>query len=96
MDALLATLKSSSWKSFKHPIYQKILMLEVGLAKQLAKYGKHKAALKLLSNSVLEHADGCSTAEGQPDRDDWVTDCNLQKKVYWDLHDLIFLFRIIV
>jgi hypothetical protein len=96
MDALLATLKSSSSKSFKNPIYRKILLIEVGLAKQLAKYGKHKAALKLLSNSVLEHADGCSTAEGQPDKDDWVTDCNLQKKVYWDLHELIVLFGIIV
>jgi len=96
MDALLATLKSSSSKSFKNPIYQKILHIEVSLAKQLAKYGKHKAALKLLSNSVIEHADGCSTAEGQPDKDDWVTDCNLQKKVYWDLHELIVLFGIIV
>ena len=96
MDALLATLKSSSSKSFKNPIYQKILLIEVSLAKQLAKYGKHKAALKLLSNSVLEHADGCSTAEGQPDKNDWVTDCNLQKKVYWDLHELIVLFGIIV
>ena len=96
MDALLTTLKSSSSKSFKNPIYQKILMIEVSLAKQLAKYGKHKAALKLLSNSVLEHADGCSTAEGQPDKNDWVTDCNLQKKVYWDLHELIVLFGIIV
>jgi hypothetical protein len=96
MDALLATLKSSSWKSFKNPICQKILLIEVSLAKQLAKYGKHKAALKLLSNSVIEHADGCSTAEGQPDKDDWVTDCNLQKKVYWDLHELIVLFGIIV
>jgi hypothetical protein len=96
MDALLATLKSSSWKSFKNPIYQKILLIEVSLAKQLAKYGKHKAALKLLSNNVLEHADGCSTAEGHPDKDDWVTDCSLQKKVYWDLHELIVLFGIIV
>jgi len=96
MDALLTTLKSSSWKSFKNPIYQKILVIEVSLAKQLAKYGKHKAALKLLSNSVLEHADGCSTAGNHPDKDDWVTDCNLQKKVYWDLHELIVLFGIIV
>jgi hypothetical protein len=96
MDALLATLKSSSSKSFKNPIYQKILVIEVSLAKQLAKYGKHKAALKLLSNNVLEHADGCSTAEGHPDKDDWVTDCSLQKKVYWDLHELIVLLGIIV
>jgi len=70
-------------------------MIEVSLAKHLVKYGLHKTALKILSRSVLKRVEGCSAAERQPDKNDWVTDCDLQKKIYWDLHELIVLLEII-
>lgn len=96
MDALLATLKSSDAGSFKNPIHRKILQLEIGIAKKLACFGRTKAAANLLEKSFLKHADGCNTAMGRPDKNDWVVDCNLQKKIYWDLHELIVLLGIMV
>ena len=95
MDDLLARLEEPTGDSFNDLIYQKILMIEVSLAKHLVKYGLHTTALKILSRSVLERVDGCSAAERQPDKNDWVTDCDLQKKIYWDLHELIVLLEII-
>jgi hypothetical protein len=94
MDALLATLKTSGSKSFQNRISQKTLIAEVGSANQLTQKGRHAAARKILSSRIIKHADGCSASGKQPDKDDWVTDCNLQRKIYWDTHELIVLLGI--
>ena len=70
------------------------MAIEVGLAGQLVKYGLHRTALWILSGGVRGHVDGCSAAEGQPDGDDWVDDCDLQRKIYWDLQELMVLIGI--
>jgi hypothetical protein len=94
MDALRATLTSSASKSFQNRTSQRALIIEVNSASQLAQNGKLEAARKILINRVIKYADGCSTSGKQPDKDDWVTDCDLQKKIYWATHDLIVLLGI--
>jgi hypothetical protein len=94
MDTLVATMTASSRKSFQSRIHQKSLIKQVGSAIQLAQNGKLEAARQILSGSVIKHVDGCSISGKQPHRDDWVTDCDLQKKIYWDTHELIVLLGI--
>ena len=94
LEVLWATLKSSDPKSYKNPIYRKIFQLEVALVKQLVKYGKYSAALKVLEKGVMVHVDGCSAETGRSDGSDWLRDCTLQKKIYWDLHELVVLLGI--
>jgi hypothetical protein len=95
MEDLLAVLDRPARQSSNFLIYRKILRIEVSLAKHLAQYGLHGAALMILSKSALEHVDGCSAAGGRPDPDDWVGDCDLQKGIYWGLQELIVLLGII-
>ena len=95
MDDLLDRLDVPMSRSFNYLIYQKLIMIEVSIAKHLVKYGLHKTAIKILSGSALKHVDGCSSSERQPETGDWVADCDFQKKIYWDLHELIVLLGII-
>ncbi len=94
MENLQDSLPAPVWASLRGWAYQKILAIEVGLAGQLVKYGLHRTALWILSGGVRGHVDGCSAAEGQPDGDDWVDDCDLQRKIYWDLQELMVLIGI--
>lgn len=96
LDALIETLDSSGAKAFKNVLYKKLLVFEAYAAHKLAKCGKYKAALSILQKGILKHVDGCSANGGVVDKDDWVTNCELQKKIYWDLHELIVMFGIIV
>lgn len=96
LDALIETLDSCGAKTYKSLLYKKLLVFEAYAAHKLATWGNYKAARSILQKGILEHVDGCSTNGGGIDTDDWVTDCELQKKIYWDLHELIVLFGIIV
>jgi hypothetical protein len=96
LDALIALMESSDRKAYKNVLYKKLLVFEAQIARQFAKCGKYKAALSILEKGVLTHADGCSAGSGGVDRNDWVKDCELQKKIYWSLNELIVLFGIIV
>lgn len=95
LDALIDLLDSSDSKAYKKVFYNKLLVFEAHIVRHLAKCGQYKAALSIIEKCILKHADGCSAGGGGVDRDDWVTDCELQKKIYWDLHELIVLFGII-
>jgi hypothetical protein len=96
LDALIALMESSDRKAYKNVLYKKLLVFEAQIARQFAKCGKYKAALSILEKGILTHADGCSAGSGGVDRNDWVKDCELQKKIYWSLNELIVLFGIIV
>jgi hypothetical protein len=96
LDALIEALDSCGAKTYKNLLYKKLLVFEAYAAHKLATWGNYKAARSILQNGILEHVDGCSTNGGGIDKDDWVTDCELQKKIYWDLHELLVLFGIIV
>lgn len=96
LDALIALMESSDRKAYKNVLYKKLLVFEAQIARQFAKCGKYKAALSILEKGILTHADGCSAGSGGVARNDWVKDCELQKKIYWSLNELIVLFGIIV
>jgi hypothetical protein len=96
LDALIALMESSDRKAYKNVLYKKLLVFEAQIVRQFAKCGKYKAALSIIEKGILTHADGCNAGSGGVDRNDWVKDCELQKKIYWSLNELIVLFGIIV
>ncbi len=60
---------------------RKQLARKISRALELADKGKYLRALKILRNAVLKRIDGCA-ASGQPDRNDWIQDCDAQEQVY--------------
>ena len=43
--------------------------------------GAYQDAINKLQNDLLKKTDGCA-ASGQPDKNDWITDCSSQSQVY--------------
>ncbi len=96
LDALIALMDASDGQAYKNVVYKKLLVFEAYVARQLAKCGKHKAALSILEKGLLKRSDGCIAAGPAPDSNDWVLDCGLQKQIYFSLHELIVLMEIVV
>lgn len=47
--------------------------------------GDYTSALDKLQNDVIKKTDGCASSAKQPDKDDWITNCVAQGKVYPEL-----------
>ena len=50
-------------------------------------------AVNLLKNDTLPRVDGCKE-KGQPDSNDWITDCTVQNQVYWAVNEILVLLAI--
>ena len=55
----------------------------------------YKGALRKLEKGLLSKTDGCQN-QGSPDKNDWITDCELQRSTYWSLNEIIVLLSIVV
>jgi len=51
-------------------------------------------ALKWLQDDLTGKVDGCYRS-GSPDRNDWITRCDLQKQIYWSLYEISVLLKIV-
>ena len=54
--------------------------------------GMFRIAEKRLESALLKKVDGCTDA-GSPDGNDWLVNCNRQKRVYWALHEILVLLK---
>lgn len=70
----------------RHP---KIDEIKAKLAK-----AAYTQALKILNENVLPRIDGC-VVNGAVDSNDWVTNCDIQKQLYWAVHEIAILLDII-
>ena len=46
-----------------------------------------------LDKGMRSKVDGCLES-GTPDRNDWVTDCEAQNRIYWAIHEITVLLKI--
>lgn len=54
--------------------------------------GRYEDARDKLENDILGKVDGC-IANGEPDKDDWITDCDSQFEIYMQVIDAIELLE---
>ncbi|MEM5788075.1 MAG: GEGP motif-containing diheme protein [Syntrophobacteraceae bacterium] len=94
LGALRAYLCSLKPGAFKNRVSRQFLLRQLGCIKRLVAKGQTHTALKLLENRYVKGFDGCER-NGSADPRDLVTDCMAQKQVYWSIHEMIVLLRIL-
>ncbi len=91
---LYASIRSQNSANFKHRICKLLLAFKIKRLQKTICKGAYAGALHNLEKSLLSKTDGCAK-QGSPDRNDWITDCALQRATYWSLHEIIVLLKIV-
>ena len=94
LDDLLVVLHKTDPHSYRHWIFKYLLTLKIRLIVRMVDKGFYNQAVAVIQNHLLTKTDGFLTG-GEPDKNDWISDTELQKKIYWPLHDMTVLLNII-
>jgi hypothetical protein len=95
LKGLVSTIKETPDSAFKNRLLDDLLMIEIMFIKWEVHYGAYSAALRNLQTGILTRTDGCISGS-KADRNDWVTDCEVQKQLYWAINEVIVLLNIIL
>jgi hypothetical protein len=91
---LYASISSQDTRNYKHWIFKYVMDFKIKALQKMIRKGAYKGALNQLEKILLTRTDGC-VEKGAPDRNDWITDCELQKATYWSLHEIMVLLKIV-
>jgi hypothetical protein len=91
---LVAALKNLKGSEFKRPGKKFAFIFKTAIIRWMIEREIFRPAQKGIKFSLLKKVDGC-TDTGSPDRNDWLIDCDSQKQVYWSLHEIQVLLKII-
>jgi hypothetical protein len=93
LNLLLKTVQKLRSASFKKPLFKNYLIAQLTKTMKLVQSGSKQEAFKKLKNSILPRMDGC-VRRGQPDANDWIKSCNVQKQLYWSTKELMTLLNL--
>ena len=77
---------------FKNRMAQLNIDRKIEAARRTFADGRKSVAIKQLNQLALR-LDGCPVS-GEPDRNDWITECRSQLPVYWAIHEIQVLMAI--
>ena len=81
LNDIIASINDIEIDYFKNKNRQKALINKLDAVVKMVEQGSYTSALRKIQRDILQKAEGCSLT-GQPDRSDWITDCNAQANVY--------------
>ncbi len=81
LQETISCINSLSSQSFKDSNMKKALANKVNAVIDDATNGQYGGALRKLENDVMQRTDGCSKAN-KPDKNDWISACTAQDRVY--------------
>jgi hypothetical protein len=88
-------IKETPDEAFRNRLLDDLLMIEIMLIKWEVRSGAYSRALHNLQKCILTRTDGCLSGS-KADRNDWVTDCEVQEQLYWAINEIIVLLNIII
>jgi len=91
---LTAAIRNADKDAFSHRGYRMVLIARIDEARRLIAHRHVKAALRILQHDILPKTDSCGQT-GSGHCRDWLSDCDLQQKIYWTLQDIITLLGIV-
>lgn len=94
LDDLARLLSTAANSNYKRWINKWLLIIKIELAKQLIHKGAYKGVVAMIEHHLIPKTDGFVSGAG-PDKNDWITDDELQRKTYWSLHEIVVLMKII-
>jgi hypothetical protein len=87
IETAIASLDPAVVKNMKNALINKLNAVIASI-----NAGLYRDALDQLQNDILGKTDGCAKT-GAPDKNDWITTCQDQEKVYPLIFDLIRLIQ---
>ena len=95
LDELVSAIGEAGKGKFKNPSSQRVLIQKVEVVMKQVTNGAYSGTLEKLQNDILQKTDGCIVT-GTIDKNDWVTDCDIQKQLYWAINEIVVLLNIIL
>jgi hypothetical protein len=95
LDALETSLGGINGNAFKYSSSQNYLINRVKMTKKHVMSGGYRGAFYLIHIDVLRKTNGC-VITGVMDGNDLVTDCNIQKQLYWAINEIMVLINILM
>jgi hypothetical protein len=95
LKGLVSTIKEIPDNAFRNRLLDDLLMIEIMFIKWEVGFGAYSTALHNLQTGILPRMDGC-ISRSKADRNDWVTDCDVQKQFYWAVQEIMVLLNILV
>lgn len=95
LKGFVSTIKETPDDAFRNRLLDDLLMIEIMFIKWEVRSGAYSRALHNLQKGILTRTDGCISGS-KADRNDWVTDCDVQKQFYWAVHEIIVLLNILL
>lgn len=81
LKALIIRIKNLASSDFKNTHQQNTLVNKLGAVLEKVEQGFYADAILKLQKDVLKKTDGCAR-KGEPDRNDWITNCGAQFEAY--------------
>jgi len=96
MEIIFKVMNYLPEENFKKPQYKRVMInhfeiIERNLQRAESpkgSRGSYQSSLNIVKNTILHKTDGCKTS-GNPDENDWITDCKAQEWIYSLLLNLI-------
>ena len=94
LDELIVNLNALDDEVFEHTGSKKALIQKIKISRELIKNEKYRAGLNKIKCDIVKKVDGCNQG-GSADKDDWINNCEVQKTIYWTLHEINILLQIL-
>lgn len=92
--SLLATVNSIPQTTFTVPSGKQGLQQKIKTVQKIVSVGNYGEAYQKLQDDVMGKMNGCSKSTS-PDKSDWLRDCDSQSKLYWSVHEITVLLKIL-
>ncbi|PKN65742.1 MAG: hypothetical protein CVU57_09280 [Deltaproteobacteria bacterium HGW-Deltaproteobacteria-15] len=93
MRNLVKSLCDLDRDAFKSPLFRGLFIADARVVQKMINKGHVKPALNHIEHHLLRKTDGCTDGD-DPDRNDWIADCDAQKQVYWSINEIDVLLKI--
>jgi len=90
LNALYNDIKSMGRENFRGRLFKQVMLVKLCLVQRLIAWQKYRPATALLEKQLMKCTDGCVTGQ-TADRNDWLEDCQAQKRIYWAIHEILVL-----
>ncbi|GAB6909168.1 exported hypothetical protein [Desulfosarcina cetonica] len=94
INNLVMEIEAADNDLFKQPNAKRVITSKLNVVKKIIRNQEYNDALNKIENDLLSKIDGCKDFEVS-DKNDWITDCELQSKIYWGVHEIMVLLQII-
>lgn len=94
LSEMISVVKSTNPDLFNHRGLKMALIANITEARLLIWTKHYRSGLRVLQEGILPRIDSCSIG-CRHDGGNWISDCDLQKRLLWSLQEIITLLKIV-